>query len=414
MDLKYVALAIPLIFVFVLAEYLYARSKDMKIFRFNDSMNNISFGIAERLFDVFYAIVMLVLFEWIYQNFALFEIPVTWITGFFLFVCVDFLWYWYHRAGHEVNVFWGAHIIHHQSEEFNYTIPFRISGFQAVIRTLFWSFLPLIGFQPKIILIVVAAHGLYQFLLHTKTIGKLGWLEHILVTPSHHRVHHGRNKIYLDKNYGGTFIIWDKLFGTFEEEQEQVYFGVTKQFHSFNPIWAYVHYWKELWDQSKRISNIKDKILLFIKPPGWTPQEISNETIIDPASQEYDRKKYNPVAPLRLRLYVLTHVVFNIISLMGLIFIQNLLPMSDKVQLAIIITWTIINCSVLQEFKRWAFFSEFGRLVIWAISIPIYFKGTIYMLPAMVFGVLVAGVSMAWLFEMRDLFSGKDGERVLT
>jgi alkylglycerol monooxygenase len=177
-------------------------------------------GVAERLIDLFTAGAFYYFYAYLYEHFALFDIEEGVLLWIALILATDFVWYWYHRMGHEINLFWGFHVVHHTSEEFNYTAGTRITIFQAVLRTGCWAVLPIIGFPPGMITTMLIIHGLYPFFTHTQLIGKLGILEYVLVTPSHHRVHHASNEKYLDKNYGDMFIIWDKLFGTFAQEEE--------------------------------------------------------------------------------------------------------------------------------------------------------------------------------------------------
>jgi len=133
-----------------------------------------------------------------------------------LLLATDLVWYWYHRLGHEINILWGAHIVHHHSEDFNYTVSARITTLQSIVRNVFWSILPFAGFQPGMVIVILVIHGTYSFFTHTQVIGKLGWAEYIFITPTHHGVHHASNPKYLNKNYGDIFVFWDKLFGTFQ------------------------------------------------------------------------------------------------------------------------------------------------------------------------------------------------------
>jgi sterol desaturase/sphingolipid hydroxylase (fatty acid hydroxylase superfamily) len=158
-----------------------------------------------------------------------------------LFIATDFVWYWYHRLAHTINIFWCVHVVHHQSEDFNYTVSARITVLQAFVRTGFWSVLPLAGFSAEMITSILLVHEVYPFFVHTQLIGKMGILEHIIVTPSHHRVHHACNDEYLDKNYGDVLIIWDKLFGTFVEEKAPPVYGLTKQLGSQSFLWQHFH-----------------------------------------------------------------------------------------------------------------------------------------------------------------------------
>lgn len=183
----------------------------------------------------------------------------------------DFMFYWLHRVDHYCRLFWAVHITHHSSEEFNLTVGFRSSVFQPLYRFFYFIPLSLFGFDPLDIMFMYAATQIYGILIHTKTVGKLGFLEWFLSTPSHHRVHHASNVKYLDKNMGMVFIIWDKLFGTFAEEEETVVYGLTTNLKSYNPINMVFHEWKNIFhDLTKKKAPLKAKLMYVFGPPGWS------------------------------------------------------------------------------------------------------------------------------------------------
>lgn len=191
---------------------------------------------------------------------------------FVLLIGQDFLYYWLHRVDHYCRLFWAVHVTHHSSEEFNLTVGFRSSVFQPLYRFIYFIPLSLIGFNPLDVMFMYAATQIYGILIHTKTVDKLGFIEWFMSTPSHHRVHHASNVIYLDKNMGMVFIIWDKLFGTFasENKQEEVIYGLTKNINSYNPITMVFHEWKEIRIDLKKATTLKQKLLYVFGPPGWS------------------------------------------------------------------------------------------------------------------------------------------------
>lgn len=275
-------------------EYLIARHKGLRVFRLQNTIVNLSMGIFDRVAGLLMVPLIYMHFNFLYTHFAIFDIPETKYYFVFAVIVSDFLWYFYHRAGHQINLFWGAHIIHHQSEDYNYTVALNLTPFQVIIRILVWSLMPIIGFSAEVVLATHLVIGLYQFLLHTTLISKLGIIEKFMVTPSHHRVHHGSNVEYLDKNYGGIFIIWDRLFGTFQVEKNPVSYGVTKDINTRNFIPSVFHYYSNLWFQIKQLPTITEKIKLLFKGPDWIPEsgalKLSN-TYIDKGS--YDYKNYS-------------------------------------------------------------------------------------------------------------------------
>jgi hypothetical protein len=222
------------------------------------------------------------------------HIASTWYNWLILLILTDFIWYWYHRFGHEVNLLWGLHVVHHQSPEFNLTASTRVTVFQAAARTCFWAILPIIGFPAPMIMSILVVHGLYPFFVHTRLIGKLGWLEYILVTPSHHRVHHASNEHYLDKNYGDVFIVWDRLFGTFQEELPNLkpVYGITRPMATWNPIKInFKHLWLLILD-AWRTESWKDKFRIWFMPTGWRPEGFEEKYPVDKITDPYDFKKY--------------------------------------------------------------------------------------------------------------------------
>ena len=201
MNFNYLALAVPFFLFLIGLEFWVSKKKGKHFYNFNDTVSNLSVGIAERLLDGLTLGLFYFVYDYLYKHFAIFHIQPSVLSWIGLLLITDFLWYWYHRLGHEVNLLWSVHVVHHQSEEFNFTVSARITLFQAVARTFFWSLLPIVGFSAEMITTILLIHGLYPFFIHTRTVGKLGILEYILVTPSHHRVHHANNEQYLDKNY---------------------------------------------------------------------------------------------------------------------------------------------------------------------------------------------------------------------
>jgi sterol desaturase/sphingolipid hydroxylase (fatty acid hydroxylase superfamily) len=187
-----------------------------------------------------------------------------------LLIAQDFMFYWLHRVDHYCRFFWAVHVTHHSSEEFNLTVGFRSSVFQPLYRFIYFIPLSLVGFDPLDTMFMYAATQIYGILIHTKTVGKLGILEWVLSTPSHHRVHHASNVKYLDKNMGMVFIIWDRLFGTFAKEDEEVKFGLTSNINSYNPLHMVFHEWKNIGQDLKKGNSIRDKFMYVFGPPGWS------------------------------------------------------------------------------------------------------------------------------------------------
>lgn len=365
MNLNILAFAVPLFVSFMVLEYVVARRRKLPYFNLHNSIANVSVGIAERLMDIWVIGLFYFVYDYLQKNYGLFEIKPNLLLWILLLLCTDFMWYWYHRLAHEINIFWAAHIVHHQSEDFNYTVSARITVLQAFIRTGFWAVLPLLGFPASMITSILVVHGLYPFFIHTRLIGKLGILEYILVTPSHHRVHHASNEQYLDKNYGDVFIIWDKLFGTFQKEEDdvEIKYGLTHPLKSYSFLWQHFHFIAELTYAVKRTHGVWNKVkLLFSKPEQ-----------VDPAVRELAEARFRirqSDAPFDAPLN--RYVVWQIGLTMGLLFIfilfEHYIPFTQQVLISLAILLTLINCGAIMEQKQWVYYLEFLRLLTLTIG----------------------------------------------
>lgn len=368
MPLNYLAFSVPFFVALMLTEFYFSRLKKHDYFNLQNSVANISIGIAERLTDVFISGMFYFVYDFIQKKFGLFTIkPSIWVW-LLLFSGTDFIWYWYHRLAHEINIFWAAHIVHHQSEDFNYTVSARITVFQAILRTSFWCVLPLFGFPAGMITVMLLIHGLYPFFIHTRTIGKLGWMEYVFVTPSHHRVHHACNEQYLDKNYGDVLIIWDKLFGTFAKEKEEPVYGLTKQLRTSSFLWQHFHFFIELYLGVASQNTIGKKLkLIFGSPQLIGPGErIRAERIFKIRQQK---------SPLTegLNTYVVWQIGVLLFMLFVFILFEKNFGITFKFLFAGFTLLTLINCGAIMEQKKWIFNVEFMRLLVLATIACPYF-----------------------------------------
>jgi sterol desaturase/sphingolipid hydroxylase (fatty acid hydroxylase superfamily) len=238
-------------------------------FTTKDSFASLSMGIGFLLIDTTLKLLPFAGLAWFYR-FRLFDIPVVWWSWILLLFAEDFCYYWFHRLHHEVRMLWAAHENHHSSTHYNLTTALRQSWTTPFTGFLFWVPLPLLGFPIEMILIQKSISLLYQYWLHTELIDRLGWFGIIFNTPSHHRVHHGRNPIYLDRNHAGIFIIWDKIFGTFEPEGEAVDYGLTKNIHTHNPVRIAFHEWAAMLGDAWKARSWRGRFGYLVMPPGWT------------------------------------------------------------------------------------------------------------------------------------------------
>lgn len=265
------AITTPIYIIVIGAEILFSYFKHKHYYSLKGTLANVYLTSLNMLLDIIIRGFCLLILNYFYQ-FHVVDIYTNWIYWLVLVICQDFMFYWLHRVDHYCRLFWAVHITHHSSEEFNLTVGFRSSVFQPLYRFIYFIPLSLIGFHSLDILFIYAATQIYGILIHTKTINKLGFLEYFLSTPSHHRVHHASNSIYLDRNMGMVLIIWDKFFGTFEEEKhsEPPVFGLTENIKTYHPLKLIFHEWQNIVKDLQKPSSFRSKILYLFGPPGWS------------------------------------------------------------------------------------------------------------------------------------------------
>jgi sterol desaturase/sphingolipid hydroxylase (fatty acid hydroxylase superfamily) len=288
-------IAMPLFLALILIEKLYGYYKGEDTAPIMDSVSSISSGIINSLKDVLGLSVTLLSYEWMFQHLALFQQEITITTIIIAFIAIDFYGYWSHRLAHQINFFWNKHAIHHSSEEFNLSCALRQS-ISSFVNLFTFLLIPaaLLGVPAKVIAITLPIHLFLQFWYHTKHIKKLGVLEQIIVTPSHHRVHHAINPEYMDKNHGQIFIFWDKFFGTYQEELDSVpaVFGITRPAQTWNPFRInFQHLWLLISD-AWRAENWKDRFIIWFKPTGWRPENFEEKYPVTKISNVYSFNKY--------------------------------------------------------------------------------------------------------------------------
>ncbi len=269
--LNITALFIPILLIAIGIEWFVTRKKNEPTYTIGNTMQNMSIGALDQIGSLFYFTALYFILDYSYQHFSLFHLSDSWIQWVLAFIVVDFLSYWYHRFSHRTHILWAGHITHHSSPHFNLSNGFRTSLFQGINRIIFWALLPIFGFSPWVLLVTLKVSGIYDFVQHTKWFPRIPWLERILITPSLHRVHHGKNDIYIDKNYGSVFSIWDKLFGTFQEETEPVEYGIKAEYRDSNPLIAVGFHYHYLWQHIQSASRIIDKFKMPFMPPEWIP-----------------------------------------------------------------------------------------------------------------------------------------------
>lgn len=266
-----VLITTPVYILVIGGEILYSYFNKRQLYSGKGVLANIYLSVLNFSLDIMVRGACLVVLNYFYQ-FRFFEIQHVILYWVVLAIAEDFMFYWLHRIDHYCRFFWAVHVTHHSSEEFNLTVGFRSSVFQPLYRFIYFIPISLMGFKGVDIMFMYAATQIYGILVHTQLIHKMGILEYIFVTPSHHRVHHGSNVRYLDKNMGMFLIIWDKLFGTFqaEEDKDPVKYGLTTNIKTYNPITMVFHEWKNIISDLRKPSSFKDKIMYILGPPGWS------------------------------------------------------------------------------------------------------------------------------------------------
>ncbi len=350
---NYIALAVPFFFVLIGLELVVARAKGRRVYRTGDAVGDLGCGMLQQVLLVFLKGATLALYVLLYERYRLVtwgSDPVAWVIAF---VGVDLLYYWWHRLSHEVNFLWVAHVVHHQSEDYNLAVALRQAILTSFTAVPFYAPLALLGVPPLVFSSMYAISTLYQFWIHTELVGKLGWLEEWLNTPSHHRVHHAINPQYLDKNYGAILIVWDRLFGTFVREEEPPVYGLVKPFHSYNPVWAQIEPVVSLFAASARAPRPLDKIRVFFAGPGWRPEGVAPYPGVEDGSY-VRRPKYDPVAPPGVRLYVLVQFTIALAITAALISLQSEAPVPWLAAGTVLVLCTIGTSSGLLEGRPWA------------------------------------------------------------
>jgi alkylglycerol monooxygenase len=353
-----ITLSIPLFFLLMGIEWLCGRVQGRRVFRGPDVFANLSLGAAQTVFTTVAVGLLAGAYVALYEH-RLFDIPATsalaWVA---LMFGVDFSYYWFHRVSHRMNLAWAAHAPHHQSEDYNLSVALRQGPVQPLFSRVFYLPLALLGFPPAMFATAVALNTLYQFWVHTELIHRLGPLEWVLVTPSHHRVHHACNGRYLDKNHGGILIIWDRMFGTFEPEAERITYGTVKPVRTFNPLEAMLVPFRELAARAWKTPRLMDKLTLWVRPPEWHPPgEDAPAAEVLPGRERYD------VSPSRrVTLYVGTVGVLTLLVTVLFLVRSPSLPQTARLTFAGWFLASLGGLGGVLEGRRWGPMVEAVRL----------------------------------------------------
>ncbi len=372
MNVNPIGIAVPFFFALLGLEVVLAHRAGKRLHRMNDSIADLTCGMGDQILAVFTTALTVAAYLAIYENFRFAEMPQgavwTWVVGLF---AVDFSYYWYHRFGHRVNIGWAAHVVHHQSEEYNLAVALRQPWFSKIYSWTFYLPWALLGLPPIVYLTTYSLNLLYQFWIHTRLIDRMGPVEWVMNTPSHHRVHHGINDCYLDKNYAGIFIIWDRMFGTFELEDEEVLYGTRRPVRRWDPFWNNIEPWVYVARMSAAADTLGETIWAWFAPPEWTPTGHSEfaHTVYPPPGRGFDDD-----APKGLHKYVLLHLVPVGLTMTWMLTFDASLPTSVLTLCSVVIVWTAIGWAGLFEGRRWVLPVEWGRhlglagLALWLLT----------------------------------------------
>ena len=355
---------VPLFLVLIIIEIAYGHFTGKQTHTFMDTLSSLSSGMTNILKDILGLVVVIVSYPFLLEKLSIISLENTISLYFVAFICIDFASYWSHRLNHKINFFWNQHVIHHSSEEFNLACALR----QSISNVLGYSALFLIpaavlGVPHEVITVLAPLHLFGQFWYHTQHVGKLGFLEYILVTPSQHRVHHAINPIYIDKNLAAIFCVWDRWFGTFQEEldEEPPVYGVLKPVHTWNPlIINYQHMWGMIQD-AWNTRSWKDKLTLWWRPTGYRPDDVALKYPKTKISTKSPLEKYNPEMSFFKKAWALFQWLCINVMLFFLLSNYELFSSSQALLIGGLIMISIFGFTSLMDGYVWSYNFELGR-----------------------------------------------------
>ena len=368
-----IAYAAPIFTFMIFCEFVYGYFKNRNNYRLNDTFTSISLGMMSRFPAYLQLGVQGLVYAFIWNQFNLGLLnsytPFIWVLAFVLY---DLSYYWLHRCHHEIKFLWASHVVHHHGEEFNLSTALRQTGTDFIFKWVFYTPMLFLGVPPEIFVTVAALNLIYQFWVHTEHIDRLGFLDYIFVTPSNHRIHHAQNKEYIDANYGGVFIIWDIIFGTFKDERKELkpIYGTSKPLKSWNPFWANFEVWTEIFKDTWRTKSWKDKFKVWISRPKWRPKDVSEKFPIQ-KNDLREFKKYDPKVTLFAKIFGFGQLVFGSFYSQSFFFNVSSMGTTEIFLIGVNITMILVFASLLFEGKGFGYHLEFARAIL--VLLAIYF-----------------------------------------
>lgn len=417
--------SIPLFFLLIIVELAVARRRHRALYRLNDSISDLSCGILSQLLGVFTKLLVLGIYAWCVQHLALQRggllpawverLPVgdsaiagpwgvdwtAWAAWVAAFLLVDLAYYFLHRYSHTIHVLWAGHVVHHSSEEYNLTVALRQSALHGLLSWVFFIPLAVIGLPWTMFATCYALNLVYQFWIHTREIDRLpAWLEWWLNTPSHHRVHHGVNPQYQDKNYAGALIIWDRVFGTFEPEVEPVVYGITTPLESWNPVWANVHIFAGIARNARRTARWRDKWRVIFGHPGFIPADLITSDAPKMAWPIH-APQFDPVVPKPQQTYAVGQFLVILAAAYATLVAAGTLAAHEIAAMLFLVTIGLANIGAIFEGRRWVFGMEFARLATIAVTASVFLVRREHTAVATV-TLAISVASAAWLVALRQ------------
>ena len=392
--MNYVEAAIPFFILAMGVEFLYGVLVGRQTYRLNDTIASLALGVLSQLNKVLRLGVSAVAFGALVSFLAIPQWSMgSWWQWIAAFVAYDFCYYWKHRAGHRSRIFWASHIAHHQSEEFNLSTALRQTG-TDYIGFVFYLPLYFVGVPPAAVVTVGSLNLIYQFWVHTEHIHRLGPLEWIFVTPSNHRVHHARNAEYIDKNYGGVFIVWDRLFGSFKDQRAGApcIYGIVSGLKSFNPLWANFHFWVDTFHLAWRTRRWVDKIKIWFMPPAWMPADLG-----PPPAKDWRYPKFDPRTTVFVRGYTFLQFWLVTAAALWLLGVYTKLPPAFVLLAFVWICFSLYVQGTWLEGRAYAKPLEWARIAIGvalAVTMESLWPDTLGM-PALVLGGYIVASALA-------------------
>lgn len=399
--MNFIPYAIPIFLLLIVIEIFWGWWKGNNTYRVNDSINSLSLGLLSTVTKFVFLNIGLLVFSGIEENYAIWAFNSSslghWLLAILLY---DFLYYWFHRVSHERQFFWGSHVVHHQSEDYNLSTALRQTSTSFFTTWVFYIPCFFLGMPISMYISIATAHLIYQFWVHTQHIATLGFLERFMVTPSNHRVHHAQNPDYIDKNYGGLLIIWDRLFGTFQKEhrEQPAIYGIRVPLASWNPIWANLHIFINMAMDAWRTANWLDKFRVLWSRTGWRPGDV--EILYPTQKSNLDQfEKYNPdLSPLTNGAIVAQYILLSVFHLWSAGQVAQL--SYDLVWATVAIqAYTLVVIGAILDGKPFARRLEQSRLLVLATGLCTSFSLNLISIDWLYFGIgaLLLSAAVMWL-----------------